>query len=180
MTAADHADDIALRADKLYAARTAMEDNSRPARRMGIAELVQFLNDPRRSLSIEEQRSLFADPQLRADFRRLKSQFAVADLPAQAAASTGGVAARRFDGGIVNIHRSRIPGQVYVVLRFDRVEGAPRTMLLEGLEGEIIKRPLPAADPSGEVMLVLDEKIASDQSFLRLISDPTSTGSLLP
>jgi hypothetical protein len=180
MTAADHADDIAPRADKLYAARAAMEDSAHPARRMGIAELVQFLNDPRRSLSIEEQRSLFADPRLRADFRRLKSQFAIADLPAQAAASSGGVAARRFEGGMVNIHRSRIPGQVYVVLRFERPADAPRTMLLEGLEGEIIKRTLPAADSSGEVMLVLDEKIASDQSFLRLISDPTSTGSLLP
>jgi len=29
-------------------------------------------------------------------------------------------------------------------------------------------------------MLVLDSKIASNQNFLRVISDPTSTGSFLP
>ena len=86
MTAADHIDEIALRAERLYAARAAMEDTSRSTLRIGIAEIMQFLNDPRRSLSMEEQRSLFANPQLRADYRRLKSQVAVADLPALAAA----------------------------------------------------------------------------------------------
>jgi hypothetical protein len=177
---ADHADDIARRADELYAARAAVEDRSRPAPRMGIAEIMRFLNDPGRSLSIEEQRSLFTDPQLRADFRRLKSQTAIADLPALAAASAGDVSTRRFEGGTLTIHQSRIPGQVYVVLRFDRLEGAPRAMLLETAGAEIIKRMLPAADPNGEVMLVLDDRIASDQAFLRVISDPTSTGSFLP
>jgi hypothetical protein len=180
MTATDHDEDIARRADQLYAARAAMEDRSRPAPRMGIAEIMQFLNDPGRSLSIEEQRSLFTDPRLRADFQRLKSQTAIADLPVLAAASSGDVSTRRFEGGTLTIHQSRIPGQVYVVLRFDRPQGAPRTMLLENPEGDLIKRMLPAVDPNGEVMFVLDNKIASDQNFLRLISDPTSTGSFLP
>jgi hypothetical protein len=180
MTTADQADDIARRADELYAARAAMEGRSRSAPRMGVAEIMQFLNDPARSLSIEEQRSLFTDPQLRADFRRLKSQTAIADLPALAAASSGDVSTRRFEGGTLTIHQSRIPGQVYVILRFDRLQGAPRTMLLEPPGMELIKRTLPAADPNGEVMLVLDDNIASDQAFLRAISDPTSTGSFLP
>ena len=113
------ADDIALRADKLYAARSALAETERPTRRLGVAEIVQFLNDPRRSLSMEEQRSLFADPQLRADYRRLKSQVTIAELPALAAASAGNVNSRRFEGGTVSIHSSRVPGQVYVVLRFN-------------------------------------------------------------
>jgi hypothetical protein len=173
------ADDIALRADKLYAARSALAETERPTRRLGVAEIVQFLNDPRRSLSMEEQRSLFADPQLRADYRRLKSQVAIAELPALAAASAGNVNSRRFEGGTVSIHPSRVPGQVYVVLRFKWPAGPPRTMLLENAGGELIKRSLPAADSSGEVMMVLDEKSVPDQGFLRLISDPTSTGSFL-
>jgi hypothetical protein len=72
-----------------------------------------------------------------------------------------------------------VPDQVYVVLRFNWPAGAPRTMLLENTEGDIVKRALPAADANGELMLVLDRKSASDQAFLRLISDPTSTGSFL-
>jgi hypothetical protein len=179
MAATDHADDIARRADRLYAARTALAQTGPTTRRMGVAEIMQFLSDPGRSLSMDEQRSLFADPQLRADYRRLKSQVAVAELPALAAASTGDVSARRFDGGTVNVHPSRVPGQVYVMLRFSWPAGAPRTMLLEGAEGELVKRALPPADPNGELMIVLNESSASDQAFLRLISDPTSTGSFL-
>src|ERR1700692_4427840 len=152
------ADDLALRAAKLYAARSALAETERPTRRLGVAEIVQFLNDPRRSLSMEEQRSLFADPQLRADYRRLKSQVTIAELPALAAASAGNVNSRRFEGGTVSIHPSRLPGQVYVVLRFNGPPAPPRTMLLENAGGELIKRSLPAADSSGEVMMVLDEK----------------------
>jgi hypothetical protein len=179
MTAADHDDDIARRADKLYAARSALSETKRSPRRLGVAEIVQFLADPERSLSMEEQRSLFADPQLRADYRRLKSQVAVAELPALAAASAGDVNSRRFDGGTVSIHPSRVQGQIYVILRFSRPTNPPRTMLLEDTEGDLVKRSLPPADGNGEVMMVLDEKKASDARFLRMISDPTSTGTFL-
>jgi hypothetical protein len=179
MTATDHDHDIALRADKLYAARSALAETEPPARRIGVAEIVRFLNDPGRSLSMEEQRALFADPQLRADYRRLKSQVSVGELPALAAASAGDVNSRRFDGGTVSIHPSRVPGQIYVVLRFSWPANPPRVMLLESAGGDLIKRLLPTADANGEVMMVLDENSASDAGFLRLITDPTSTGSFL-
>lgn len=179
MTTPDHTDDVLRHADTLYAARSALAETERSPRRFGVAEIVQFLNDPGRSLSMEEQRSLFADPKLRADYRRLKSQVAFAELPALAAASAGDVNTRRFEGGTVSIHPSRVPGQVYVVLRFSWPAGAPRIMLLENSGGDLIKRSLPPADPNGEIMMVLDEKSSSDQGFLRLISDPTSTGSFL-
>jgi hypothetical protein len=180
MTAADHPDDIADRADKLYAARAALAEAEPTARRLGIAEIVQFLSDPGRSLSTDEQRSLFANPQLRADYRRLKSQLVVAEIPALAAASVGQVETRRFDGGSVSIHPSRVAGQVYVVLRFDSpAAGSPRAMLLEHPAGELVKRPLPVAGTDGEAMMVLDSGNPADQAFLRLIADPVSTGSFL-
>jgi hypothetical protein len=179
MTASDHADDIAGRADRLYAARSALAEAAPASSRLGIAEIIGFLNDPARSLSMAEQRALFANPKLRADYRRLKAQVAVAELPALAAASDGAVSARRFEGGTVNVHPSRVPGQIYVVLRFSWPRDSPRTMLLEGAEGELVKRALPPADPNGELMIVLNRAIASDRDFLRLISDPTSTGSFL-
>ena len=178
MTAADHDDDTALRAEKLYAAHSALAETGRSTRRLGVAEIVQFLSDPERRLSMEEQRSLFADAQLRADYRRLKSRMAIAELPALAAASTGTVNARRFEGGTVSIHPSRVHGQVYVILRFSW-PAPPRSMLLEDSAGDLLKRQLPPADPNGEVMMVLDEKEASDARFLRLLADPTSTGSFL-
>jgi len=171
-------EDIAVRADKIYAARTALAETERP-HRLGVAEIVRFLNDPNRSLSMEDQRALFADPKLRADYRRLKALSAIADLPALAAASAGEVNSRRFDGGTLTIHPSRVPGQIYVLLRFNWPAGPPRMLLLENAQGELIKRSLPAADAGGEAMMVLDQKNMSDAGFLRLISDPTSTGSFL-
>jgi len=175
----DAENDLAHRADRLYAARSALAETERPRHRFGIAEIVQFLNDPSRSLTSEEQRSLFADPRLRADYKRLKALATSFEMPALAAASSGKVDARRFDGGSINIHPSRIAGQLYVILRFNTPTDHPRAMLLESTSGEVIKRALPGADPQGEVMMVLNENNEADARFLRLLADPTSTGTFV-
>ena len=180
MTGGGEDDDIAPRADKLYAARSALAEIQPTTPRLGVAEIVQFLRDPQRTLSIEEQRDLFTNPLLRADYRRLKSRQAIVELPALAAASVGNVDNRRFEGGTVRIHPSRVADQFYVVVRFNRPAGVPRSLVIEGTNGELVKRPLPPADASGEIMMVLDRKNGVDDAFLRLISDPTSTGSFLP
>ncbi len=179
MTAAADDEEIALRADKLYAARAALAETEAGPRRLGVAELVQFLSDPGRSLSMDEQRMLFADPRLRADYRRLKAQLSVAELPALAAASAGDVDARRFDGGTVRIHASRVAGQVYVVLQVNSAANPPRAILLEGAGGELVKRVLPPCNAAGEIMIVLDRANAPDQAFLRLLAEPTTTGLFL-
>jgi hypothetical protein len=172
-------DDIARRADQLYAARSALAETRRPARRFGVAEIVQFLNDPSRSLSPEEQRALFTNPRLRADYRRLKTQATTFELPALAAASSGAVSSRRFEGGNVSMHPSRVPGQIYVILRFAAPADTPRMMLLESAAGDLLKRALPTADQHGEVMMVLNERSEADAAFLRLLADPTSTGAFV-
>jgi len=171
--------DFVHRADRLYAARSALVETKPPRRRFGVAEIVQFLNDPARTLTPEEQRALFADPRLRADYRRLKGQATTFELPALAAASSGNVNARRFDGGSIAIHPSRIPGQLYVIVRFDSPAGSPRAMLLESTTGDLVKRVLPGADQQGEVVMVLNENNDADAAFLRLLADPTATGTFV-
>jgi hypothetical protein len=177
MSASD--EDIGSHADRLYAARAAMAEAQPRGRGLGVAELVQFLVDRNRSLSPAEQQALFASPQLRADFQRLKTQLRAVELPAQAAASAGAADVRRFDGGSVRLHPSRVAGQVYVLFRFTWPAGTPTAILLEGADGVLIKRPLPAGDPSGEVVLVLDQGSAADHTFLQLIVDPRTVGSFL-
>jgi hypothetical protein len=171
--------DFAHRADRLYAARSALADTKPPRLRFGVAEIVQFLGDPSRSLTPQEQRALFADPRLRDDYRRLKAQATSFEMPALAAASSGNVNARRFDGGSIAIHPSRIPGQLYVIVRFNWPASSPRAMLLESAAGDIVKRALPSSDQQGEVMMVLNENDAADAGFLRLLADPTSTGTFV-
>lgn len=171
--------DVAHRAEQLYAARSALAEAKPLRHRFGIAEISQFLNDPSRSLTPEEQRALFADPRLRADYRRLKGQVTTFELPALAAASSGNVNVRRFDGGSIAVHPSRIPGQLYVIVRFDSPAGSPRAMLLESTTGDLVKRVLPDADPQGEVMMVLNENNNADAAFVRLFADPTTTGTFV-
>jgi len=97
-----------------------------------------------------------------------------------AAASDGNVASQRFPGGSVRMHPSKVPGQVYIIVRFDLPASIPSILLLESADGEIFKRPLPKADATGEMLMILDESVERDQSFLRLLSNPTTTGSFLP
>ena len=52
-------------------------------------------------------------------------------------------------------------------------------MLLESPTGDLVKRALPSADQQGEVMMVLDENNDADAGFLRLLADPTSTGTFV-
>jgi hypothetical protein len=177
MSAAD--EDAWQHADQLYAARAAMAEVKPPPGGLGVAELVQFLVDRDRSLSPAEQQALFASPRLRADFQRLKAQLRAVELPAQAAASAGVVDARRFEGGSVRLHPSRVAGQVYALFQFNWPAGTPTAILLEGPEGAVVKRPLPAGDETGEVVLVLDQSSAADHTFLQLIADPRTVGSFL-
>jgi len=79
MTAADDSRETMLRADRICAARVVRAGTRPPAARPGIAEIVQSLSDPPHSLSIEEERAQFSNPQLRADCRRLKSQSSATD-----------------------------------------------------------------------------------------------------
>jgi len=166
-------------ADRLYAARCAVADAIPGSSKVGVAELVQFLADPRSELSLEAQRALFSNPRLRADFKRLKTSLRCVELPALAAASDGSVNTRSFEGGSVRIHPSRVAGQIYALFQFNWPSAPPRALLLEGTAGDIVKRPLPAADASGQAVLVLDQNQPSDDIFLRLIADPTTTGSFI-
>ena len=166
-------------ADRLYAARTGMAETNPGQKRAGIAELARVLHEPGRALSLEEQRALFSDAQLRADFRRLRSGPGAIAIPALAAASDGSVAARSFEGGAARMHASRIAGQIYVIFDFDRATDLPGCIILESTAGEVIKRALPAGDPRGRIMLILNQADVTDQAFLRLMADPLATGSLL-
>jgi hypothetical protein len=179
MSAANDNSDIAARADEIYAARAAVAE-ARPGRvALGVAEIVQFLSGTGPALSAEAQRALFANPRLRADYRRLKSQLSMFELPALAAASDGQVATRRFEGGTIRIHPSRVTGQTYVFVRFDAPDSAPGAMVLEHPSGEIVRRALPVERTEGEAMLLLDSHHPEDEAFLRALCDPRSTGAFL-
>ncbi len=125
------------------------------------------------------QRALFANALLRDDYRRLRSVRTLSEIPVLAAASSGDITVRRFGAGSISLHPSRIPGQIYVVVRGDWRQGLPSALLIENPSMEIAKRALPAPDARGEILLVLDEAIADDAMLLQLLRDPQSSGGFL-
>jgi hypothetical protein len=171
--------DIWHEADRLYAAREAVAEASAGGKRIGVAELVRFLSDSCNELTVEAQRALFASPRLRADFQTLKARLRMIELPVVAAASAGRVTSRAFPGGSARVHPARREGQVYVVFEFEDPTVAPGALLLEDASC-IAKRPLPAPDALGQVVLVMDRSDARDALFLQLLADPMATGSFLP
>lgn len=68
MSEADDDAEILNLADALYAARTALAESNRPPERVGVGELVRFLHGREARLSPVQQRSLFANARLRADY----------------------------------------------------------------------------------------------------------------
>jgi hypothetical protein len=179
MAAAADNDNVPAGADRLYAARSALAEAAAGPVRLGVAELIRFLTDPESELSPEAQRALFASPRLRADFQALKRRLRLIEVPASAAASAGAVASRTFEGGSVRVHPSRVEGQFYVVFQFGGAAGGPAALLLEDASGRVAKRRLPAAEASGQVVLVLDRSNPADDGFLQLLANPTTTGSFL-
>jgi hypothetical protein len=166
-------------ADGLYAARTAIAEVNPSPWRPGIGELAQVLLDPHRNLTHAEQRALFTDARLRADFKHLRARAGALEIPALAAASEGNIATRAFEGGTARIHSSRKQGQIYVIIELQEQAAEPGSMVLESPAGEVVKRMLPPTDERGRSVIVLDETEPADGLFLRLIRDPTVSGSVL-
>lgn len=166
-------------AEDLYAARAAFESASPTGRRFGLAEIYRYLHGPSASLSAEEQALLFKDRKLAAAFRRIKAELALFEMPTLAAASDGAVTERTFAGHTIRVHASRVPGQVYAMFAFQGA-GRPRRLILQGRDGQLVDRDLPAADAEGNLVIILEEARPADRAFLALLMDPQATGTFLP
>ena len=167
------------RADRTFARRAALEEAAPEEPQLGFHTLVEFLRRPDAVLTPSQQRLLFANPRLREGYRRLQAAYEVFPLPLLAAASDGAAVERRLESGSVRVHPSRLPQQVYVIIRYTPPVKPPRMLLLESGAGEIVKRALPEPDANGEVLIVCDTRQETDASFIRLVRDPLTVGSFL-
>lgn len=194
-------DEIMRRAEELYRTWTLVEETeaSRPSA-VALADLLGFLGEGR-PLTHEQQRALFADSRLRAEFQCLKADFALSagaqageggraveavrrplEMPTQIAAASTAAAdfLRPFEGGTLRICPAGIDEQVYIVITLDDPALVPRALLIEGQSRNRIEQmPLPARDGDGEIVLIKDLAEPADASLVELLRDPTATGVFL-
>lgn len=176
--------EIIKRAEDLYVQRAAALDAG-PAvpGSLTFADLLSFLLDAGSVLLPVQQRQLFADPRLRADYARLKrdvlTRRGAFELPRLVAAGDRDLDERRFPGGVARLAPSATDAaQIYLVIELDDRSSAPRTLILEADIGTIAKLALPAPD-DGIIQLLLDERSAPDAQALALLRDPNATGALI-
>lgn len=176
----------------------AAPDDLEPARLPAgtFAEAIHNLFRHGKMLSADQQRKLFTDPVLRAEFASIKREYAQA--PAKAAA-TGGTTASRilelpslaaaasdqalrdraFPGGSVRITKSSL-GDMLVQFSLEEEGGPyPRALLLEGENGAFGWSDLPPPDPAGKIMVIKDMAKTEHADFVRLLQDPRSRGTFL-
>ena len=163
--------------DRAFAINEALADasSSAPGSLTKTALAMRLLSDEI-FLSADEWTKISGSKALLGSWNYLKRARTVASLPRVSAASRGGVAARDFDNGSVTITPSARPGIHYVKLVWRPVLPAPRQLMLERDDGPPVARLLPLFRPSGDFLLICDERLERDRQFLDLLADPRTSG----
>ena len=149
--------------------------------RIGVGDIVQWLADPAYVLSLDTYRHIQATPNLADAWRTLKTELAVATVPARIAAATGALATRPFSNGLIKVVPASTAGEVYVMIRWQpEAHLVPRTLLLEQEGVTLVKRELPRLRNDNEFVIICVSGRGEDTDFLRLIGDPRTTGVFIP
>lgn len=163
-----------------FAAEAALIAPVRPrAERVSTRDLVRYATDPDAVLSEAQQRALRADPRLAADLAALTARFAVAEIRPAAAASTGPVVERAFEGGAVQLLEAKRRGQFYLKITAERLDAEPSALILSAEDGRTAKRNLMGRLSSGVGTLLLDVARGEDAMLAGLLQDPAARGALV-
>jgi hypothetical protein len=182
------------RAEDLFVFRLIEEETEPNPERLTFAQLYAFVTDPSARLTHQQQRLLFSNPRLRADYQRLKAAQrwrAGEDSEAETetaggaigtgvatsiiirpAAAAGGEEASElnFKGGRVRMIPSSVEHQVYIMIQLNDPNDPPRSLFLHRRE-EIAKVALPAPESDGTIFLLKDLNDPEDARFVRLLRD---------
>ena len=114
-------------------------------RRLTFHDLHALAAEPTRPLPPEIGRTLLREPRLRADFNRLLGKLAVCRFPRAAAAASGEITRREWQGFRITLKASRAePSQTYVLIDLiDRQAEAPSTLFICSAAHDYHKVPLP-------------------------------------
>jgi hypothetical protein len=142
-------------------------------------------------LTMEQQRALFTDATLRAEYNRLikverfapppRSSTSVLGaqglaMPARAAASSDqAVSDRAFAGGTIHIGAAGRPTQFLIRIRFDDDAADFDLLELHGADGTLAFLLLPPPY-DGEIERIVDVTDATLAEAMALLQDPTATG----
>lgn len=174
---ADEQDDI----EAAFATRVLLEEGKKSPGALGIHEILRFLSEPDYQLTPPQQAALFSRPALRATFQALKRRYALLAMPTLAAASTGEVNERHFEGGWVRLTASLENTFVYALITFedDRAPQGPSILLLEASDGTMSKLLLGVPNSERQVFVGIDGGTEPGSTTLTLLRNVDASGSFL-
>lgn len=170
------------RTERVFVTNALLDEGTLDDAAIGTADVARFLTSPDFELTDQQTRRLFSDPKVSATYRRLKSLLRGVALPVVAAASSGDVTERWFDGGHLRVVASSNGVHVYVTVIFDDAAHAatePSILLLETATGEVARLAVPAADENGRIFVILDIGEARDAAVVAALRDPRTIGLFL-
>ena len=175
----------------------ALGSNAEEAVQVSVAGAVSLAGlratlEARQPLTMAQQRALFINPTLRADYNRLikvdrlpaaaapsvSMPRAVARLamPARAAASSDReINERSFAGATIHIGSAGLPNQFLIRIRFEGGEASFDVLELQGSDGTLAYLTLPPAH-KGEMRWIADTDAPDVGEALALLRDPRASG----
>ena len=169
------AEDLDL-ADRIYAG-IALGRHAEPRRGLlGVGDIVRFVHGGSGSLTADQTRQLFANSHLVRSYRELMSRLAVAEVPAVAAASSGDLLRRHFDGGVLTLSEDDAEQvSLLVVLDEDR-RGHPVDLIVMSAAGAEKLAFQFAPDADGELFEFVDQSTPEGRRLVEALRDPFAEG----
>lgn len=163
-------------ADRIYVGLALGRDVQPRRGLLGVGDILRFVCGDAGSLSADQTRQLFANAALVRCYRELMSNLAVAEMPAVAAASSGDLVRRHFDGGVLTLSEVDA-GQVslFVVLDEDRRAQPVDLIVLSvsGAEKLVFQFP---PDAEGELFEIVDLSAPAGRRLVEALRDPFAEG----
>lgn len=146
--------------------------------RLTVGDIVRFIGGETSFLTAEQTRQLLASPSLVRWYRQRLAALSIAELPRVAAASSGEIARRRFEGGLLTVSES-FGTFASIFIELEDVQPPALDLVLMSARG-IARLPFQgAADENGKIVEMVDTATPQGGLIVEMLCDPLSTGWLV-
>lgn len=166
--------------DRLYVGLAIDRDYKPRPDRLNFGDVVRFVGGVTNSLTAGQTRQLFANQPMIRWYRHRLATIALAEIPRVAAASSGEIRCRRFDGGSLTVSNAfGTLVSVFVELDQGQRESALDLFIMSETGAEMFSLQS-APDEDGKIVEMVDTATPHGKRIVEMLRDPLAVGWLVP
>jgi hypothetical protein len=166
--------------DRLYVGLAIDRDYKPRPNRLTFGDIVRFVGGMTNSLTADQTLQLFANQPLIRWYRQRLATIAIAEIPRVAAASSGQIRRRQFDGGSLTVSNSfGTFVNVFIELDEGRRHSALDLFLMSATGAEILSLQS-APDEDGKIVEQVDTVTPRKKLIVEMLCDPLAVGWFVP